>query len=100
MEKGKRKGISLQLGQGGILAQPSADARAGGLAWPASRGQCGDGAVGTGPHVRGRRGVTASGGGGGAVHDDENRRPVKFRDDSSPVTRFCVDGMVARHERR
>jgi hypothetical protein len=45
-------------------------------------------------------GVTASGGGGEAVRGDENRSPVKFRDGSSPVVRFCIDGMVARHERR
>ena len=26
--------------------------------------------------------------------------PVKFRGGTSPVARFCVDGKVARHERR
>jgi hypothetical protein len=55
---------------------------------------------GHGPTRQREEGGNGVGGGGEAVHDDENRRPVKFRDDSSPVTRFCVDGMVARHERR
>jgi hypothetical protein len=40
------------------------------------------------------------GGGGKAVRGDENRSPVKFRGGSSPVVRFCIDRMVARHERR
>jgi hypothetical protein len=39
-------------------------------------------------------------GGEGAVRSDENRPPVKFRGGTSPVARFCVDGKVARHERR
>jgi hypothetical protein len=93
MEKGKRKGISLLTGLGGILAQLGRGrtrARAGGLAWPASGGRRGDGAVGAGPRVRGRRGGNDVRG-GRTVRGDENRPSVKFRDSSSPVARFCVD---------
>jgi hypothetical protein len=39
-------------------------------------------------------------GGARAICSDENRPPVKFRGGSSPVARFCIDGKVARHERR
>jgi hypothetical protein len=54
--------------------------------------------VGAGPTRQREEGVTASG--GQAVRGGENRSPVKFRGGSSPVVRFCVDGMVARHEQR
>jgi hypothetical protein len=62
MKVGKRKGISLLTGPGGNFGP--AGARAGSPAWPASGGRRGDGTVGTGPRVRGRRGVTVSGGKG------------------------------------
>jgi hypothetical protein len=35
---------------------------------------------------------------GGEAVRRENRSPVKFHGGSSPVVRFCVDGMVVRHE--
>jgi hypothetical protein len=82
------------------LAQLSAGA--GGLAGPPA----GDG-VGTEPwvraHVPARRGgdgVSGVTGGKEAVRGGENRSPVKFRDGSSSVTRFCADGVVVRHEQR
>jgi hypothetical protein len=70
------------VGQGGFWPSQGAGAR--GPAWPA----CGDGTVDVGPRVRGRRGVTTSEGG------------KAVRGGSSLVVRFCVDGMVERHERR
>jgi hypothetical protein len=56
---------------------------------------------GCGPTCQGEEGVTTSGGGGGerAVRGGENQPSVKFRGGSSPVARFCVDGVVARHGR-
>jgi hypothetical protein len=50
--------------------------------------------------VPARRGndVRGDDAGGEAVRGGENRSPVKFRDGSSLVVRFCVDGMVVRHE--
>jgi hypothetical protein len=38
--------------------------------------------------------------GGRRAAAGENRSPVKFRGGSSLVARFCVDGIVVRHEQR
>jgi hypothetical protein len=79
--KGKRKGISLLTGPGGgeISAQPgrARGHAAGGLAWPASGGRHGDGAVGAGPCARGRGRLTTSGGRTGEGAD----RPVSGKTD-------------------
>jgi hypothetical protein len=81
MEKGKRKGISLLTGPGGILAQL-------GRARQAAHGMGNE--AGTTSWARahaseGGGGITASGGGGEAVRGGENRSPVKFRGGSLPV---------------
>jgi hypothetical protein len=74
-----------------------ARARAGGPAGPPA----GDGAVGAGPCAseEGENDVRGDDG-GEAVCGRENRPLVKFRSGSSQVARFCIDGMVVRHEQR
>jgi hypothetical protein len=101
MEKGKIKGISLLTGPGGDFGPAGARARA--TARQAAQLAHGNGnGAGKAPWARAHTseggGVTASG--GKAVYGGENRLPVKFRGGSSPVVRFCVDGMVERHEQR
>jgi hypothetical protein len=87
---------------GGILAQPEhARARPRGRrpSWPTERETVRGRRRGRGP-TRQREEEGNSIGRGKVVHSGENRSPVKFRGGSSPVVRFCVDGMVARHEQR
>jgi hypothetical protein len=79
MEKGNRQGISMLTGWGGgNSAQPSAGARAGaragGPAGPWEGGTARADAVGVGPRIRGRRGVTASGGEGQSTAVRTGRR--------------------------
>jgi hypothetical protein len=66
-------------GGGEISAQPgrARGHAAGGLAWPASGGRHGDGAVGAGPCARGRGRLTTSGGRTGEGAD----RPVSGKTD-------------------
>jgi hypothetical protein len=104
MEKGKRKkGFSLLAGSGGggISAQPSARARAraDGLAGPPAGDRAGM-APWAQVHVPARGEGTALGGDGGGGEPAGVRPSVRLHGGSPSRSRFCVDGVVARHGRR
>jgi hypothetical protein len=98
MEKRKNKRAFPANWAGGDFGPVGARARGRAAGGPRKGRRCGDGAVGAGPRVRLRRGVTASG--GETVRGGENRSLVKFRGGSSPLVRFCVSRMVLRHKKR
>jgi hypothetical protein len=88
-EKEKEKEFSASW-VGGISAQPSAGARAGGRR-PSRPTRSRDGAadaVGAGPRAKERKGETASGGRGGAVRGGGEPVVGEPDGDSSPVVRF------------
>jgi hypothetical protein len=99
MEKGKRKGFPLLAGPGGIRpSRGGAAARAGGLLGPPAEGMARGRRRGRGPTCqRGGEGTVLRGVMGGRTGRSSTAGEAPVGSPSG--SRFCVDGVVARHGR-